>query len=194
MAGKLQRGHIIKAIENISAIIFLIAWWKYDLRIATLALMGWSSLLVLCARVLGVTLTKLQFYSWVVIISLGSITLLFDNDIYIKLKTTIIHFTLSSALLISHIYGKTTIIEKLFGEKIKAPKDKLRTLNVSVALYLLFIGSLNYYIATNFNEVIWMKFKYIGIAILHTLFIFGALYYLKDYMHDFLEKIKEEQE
>lgn len=194
MARKLQRGHIIKTIENISAIIFLIAWWKYDLRIATLALMGWSSLLVLCARVLGVTLTKLQFYSWVVIISLGSITLLFDNDIYIKLKTTIIHFTLSSALLISHIYGKTTIIEKLFGERIKAPKDKLRTLNVSVALYLLFIGSLNYYIATNFNEVIWMKFKYIGIAILHTLFIFGALYYLKDYMHDFLEKIKEEQE
>ena len=113
-----KKDHLIKIIENMSALIFLLAWWKYDLHIATLALMGWSSLLVVCARFLGVRLTKLQLYSWVAIISLGSITLLLKNDIFIKLKSTIIHFSLSFILLMSHFYSKTTIAEKLLKEKL----------------------------------------------------------------------------
>ena len=135
----MPKGGILKVVENLAIVVFVGIYWKFDLRMATLALMGWLSFLVILARFLREKLTKLQLYSWIVVMILGTITLVFDNDSFIKLKTTIINLTIAGALGISHLWGNKTIIERMLGNHIKAPQTMLRKLSFATILYLIFV-------------------------------------------------------
>ena len=184
---------ILKIIENLAFVVFLLVYWKLDLKMATVALMGWLSFLVLLAKILNEPLSKMQFYSWVAVMFLGTLTLVFDNELFIKFKMSLTNIALASTLAVSHIWGKKTIFERLFDSHLKAPKAMLRKLSCATILYLLFAAGLNYYVAESFDTQTWFKFKYIGMFILNALFIISALFYLKDYLKNIALSLEENQ-
>jgi intracellular septation protein len=183
----MNKTNVLKSLETLSVVGFGIAYWKYDLNTATLTLMALMTLFVVAVKVAGEKLTKLQFFSWLVIVVLGGAGILFRDETFIKWKTTIINGSLGMTFLLSHLFGDKTITERLLADKIKAPTSILKRLNLSVGFYFLFISALNLVVAYYFSTTLWVKFKIFGLLILNFTFVAGALFYLKDYLKDFLD-------
>lgn len=184
---------LIKFIEFLSGLIFLAVLWKYGFngygfKMATIAMMISLSALVFCARILSVPLTKMQFMAWVLTMTLGSLTVIFDNPIYYKLKTTFLYLGISLVFLVSHFWGEKTVLERLTGDKIPAPKELMRKVSLWTIFYLTSVAFLNYYVASYYSTDIWTYFKYGALLGFNFLFIIFIIFKLKDYLKDFLEE------
>lgn len=183
---------VIKFIESLSGLIFLAVLWKYGFnsegfRYATISMMLTLSFLVVAAKILKVPLTPMQSSAWVLTMTLGSLSVFLNNPIYYKLKTTFLYWGVSFAFLVSHLWGKKTLLERLVGAKLKAPKKLIRKISLWTVIYLTCVASLNYYVATNYDTQVWTYFKYgalIGVNFIYMLFV---LYKLKDYLKEFVD-------
>ncbi len=184
----MNKASISKSLETLTAVGFGIAYWKYDLNVATLTLMVLMTVFVIAVKAMGEKLTKLQFFSWLVVITLGGAGLLLKDDVIIKWKTTIINGTLGLAFLLSQVIGAKSLCERLLAEKIPAPGQVLRRLNTAVGFYFLFISGLNLVVAYYFSTTLWVKFKIFGLLALNVGFIAGAVYYLRDYLKDLVKE------
>lgn len=122
---------------------------------------------------------------------LGGLTILFQDEQFIKWKATIIYAVLAVSLLISRYIFKKNLVEKaLLGvlksaseqndkskpSNIELPKHICEQLNIMWVAILTFIAGLNIYIAYNFSLDFWVNFKVFGlmgitfIAIMLTMF------------------------
>ncbi|MBP6218976.1 MAG: septation protein IspZ [Oligoflexales bacterium] len=171
---------LIKSLETISLIGFGIAYWKYDLNTATLVLMVLMTLFVVLVKILGEKLSKLQIFSWLVIVILGGASLLSQDDSVIKWKTTIIHSGLSLVFFFSHLIGQKTILERALEGKIEVRVKKLRRLNAVCGGYFFFISALNLFVAFSFSTSVWVQFKLFGLLAINFVFVGFCLYYLRE--------------
>jgi intracellular septation protein len=184
----------IKSLETLSIVFFALAYFKWNMQVATWVIMASMTLFVGLAYLFKMPLTKLQKLSWVLIVVLGIATVAFENEAIIKWKTTIVNSLLGSAFLLSHVVGKKPIMARLLGEVTKAPAHVLNRLNLGFGFYFLFVASLNLFVAYNFSTDVWMKFKLFGLFFMNLASMGCALYYLKDYLNDIAEAIKRMQE
>ena len=178
---------IVKGLETVSIIGFGLAYWRYDLMVATAVLMGLMTLFVVISKALGEPLTKLQLITWIVVLVLGTVSLSFKNEYYIKWKTTVVNGLLAMILLVSQFVGKETITERLIQDKLKTcPPKLLRNLNSAIVIYFLMVAALNIYIAEYFSTTVWMNFKLFGTLCLNILFISGCFYALRDHLKEYM--------
>lgn len=183
-----NRKSLIKTLEFASVVGFGLAYWLYDLRIATIVLITLMTAFVVVVKVLGEKLSRLQLLSWLVILVLGGATVSFQDEQYIKWKTSVINGTLSLVFLASHFLGSKTILERFLDDKLSCPAVMLRRLNLVAVVYFASIALLNLYVASHFSTTIWVNFKLFGIFACNLLFLAGSFYYLRDYIREMMEE------
>jgi len=83
----------------------------------------------------------------VVILFFGSLTLLFQDDSFIKWKVTVINWIFGLALLSSQFIGKKNIIQKQLDAAIQLPDPIWIRLNMMWVAFFMFCGLLNLYVA-----------------------------------------------
>ena len=76
--------------------------------------MVWFTFMAFLAKVMNTKLTKMQKFTWIVSLVLGGITVLFDNPLFIKLKSTIINCGLAIVLFASHFIGEKNYFRESF--------------------------------------------------------------------------------
>ena len=184
----MNKGKVLKTLELLATVGFAAGYFMYDLYVATIVLMAMLTLLVVTAKLMGEALSKLQFFSWIVVVLFGGATVLLKDQVYIKWKPTIINGCLAIALLASHWIGKKTIVERLLGEHLEAPVHKFRRLNLFASLYTVLLASLNLLIAYQFSEAVWVNFKVFGLFILNMAFFIGGYMYLAPYVRAYFEQ------
>ena len=81
----------------------------------------------------------------------GGLTIIFRDPVFIKWKTTIVNWIFCSVLLYSHFAKKRTIFEFITRAQVKLPAEIWRMLNLHWAIFFLFIGALNLYVAFLFR-------------------------------------------
>ena len=135
----MSQNKILKFLENFSFIVFALVYWKFDLIMATKAMMVWFAIFVVTARIIGESLNKLQVFTCVVVFVLGGATVLLQDEAIIKWKTTAINSVLAIVFTIV-ILGRQTITERLLGDLLKAPANKLRMVNFFLILYFIAIA------------------------------------------------------
>nr|CRH07315.1 Intracellular septation protein A [Candidatus Magnetococcus massalia] len=118
----------------------------------------------------------------VLVILFGGATLLLEDPMFIKWKPTILQWILSVGFLLSMFIGKRTLVERLLDAQVTLPKPQWRHLNIAWTLFLLFSGTLNLYVAYQFDEATWVNFKLFGLMGLTILFIIGQAVYMSRYM------------
>lgn len=170
---------------------FFIAFKQYDLRTATMVLMVFMALMLVVAPLIKAPLSKIQKATAVVVLGLGMLTVFFQDDRFIQLKSTIVNGSIALVLLGSHFVGKQTLLERLIGDKVLAPVAMLRRINGGAVGHFSMIATLNLYVAYNFSESVWMNFKIFGIAALNFVFIGGAMFYLRDYLKSYLASLQK---
>lgn len=181
----------VKALEFISVIGFGLAYWKYDLKVATAVLMVLMTVFVLSAKVFREPLNKLQIGTWISVMVLGSATLVFDNDLFIKWKPTAVNALLALVFGLSHLIGDKTIAERLLANKISASKEKLRRLNLISVFYFIVVGITNLVVAYYFGTTIWVNFKLFGLLLFNMIYISWVFYFLKDHFKEIMEQLEK---
>ena len=188
----MDRLKVVKILELLPALGFiLVIAKKVDLITGTVIVIALSTCFVLIAKILRVPLSKFQYGTWVAVVVFGSLTIFLQDELFIKLKTTIINCVIALAFFGSHFFSKKTLVEHLVASHLNAPAKKLRHVNLVAVVYFLTIALSNYWVSMNFSNENWAMFKVVGISLLNLSFISGVLFYLRDHLKDYLEKIEK---
>lgn len=127
------------------------------------------------------TMHKLVF---VITLIFGSMTLLFQDDVFIKWRPSIISFALSGVLLVGH-FMQRNLLQRLcesmmisgLGRVLPIERRVWQQLNAAFVLYLSGIALLNLYIAFNFSTDFWVSFKLFGFTAIQIVFYISVLFY-----------------
>ncbi|MBX6328022.1 MAG: septation protein A [Pseudolabrys sp.] len=119
-------------------------------------------------------LATMPFVTLVVVLVFGSLTLLFHDDEFIKLKPTVIYGLFGITLLCGLAMGKP-LLGLLLNRMFDITDLGWRKLTRRWAIFFLVLAVSNEIIWRNFSTDVWLGFKLFGIVPLTLLF--GALQY-----------------
>ena len=150
-------------IEYIPIIIFLISYFMGDIFFATKALMIAMPIGFIAQTIITKRINKIYLGSTVLVLFLGSATLFFKNPIFLYWKPTVLNWLIALIFLGSHFIGNSTIIEKMLAKSLKMSSENWKKLSLGWIFFFLFSGFANIFVAYNYSEEFWVKFKLFGL-------------------------------
>lgn|SRR3990167_2667606 len=163
-------------------LVFFIAFKIAGVYVATAAAMIVSLLQVGLYWFYHRKFEKMQTITLVLIIVLGSATLLLHNPIFIKWKPTAINWAFGLVFLGSHFIGKKPLIRHVMEMKIQLPDLIWTRLNLSWATFFFVMGVVNLYVIYHFSTNTWVNFKLFGMFGLTLVFVILQALYLGKYL------------
>jgi intracellular septation protein len=127
---------------------------------------------------------KMLLGSTVILLIMGSATLIFRNPIFLYWKPTVFYWIAAIAFLASQFVGEKPIARRFFDSLGEMTTDQWRKLNLLWVLFFVGSGFLNLYVAFNFSEKFWVKFKVLGFTALSFVFIIGQVFWLMRVMKE----------
>lgn len=163
-------------------LLFFIVYKFFGIYLATIVAMGVSLLQIgyfwLKHRRLEIT----HIITLVLFLILGTATVLFRNEIFVKWKPTAVYWVFSLLLLGSQITGSKPFIQRIIGEKIILPQSVWQRLNLSWAIFFAGMGALNLYIAYRYSTDTWVNFKLFGTLATTVAFVILQSLYMAKYL------------
>ena len=158
--------------------LFFIAYKLYDIYTATIVAIVASCLQVAFFWIKYRRVETMHIITMVLIVVLGGATLIFKDETFIKWKPTGVNWMFGIAFIASQFIGKKTILERMMGTSIKLPAQIWTRLNTAWALFFIFLGVINLYVAYNYDTDTWVNFKLFGMMGLTIIFIILQSVYL----------------
>ena len=152
-------------------VLFFGAYKLFDIYVATLVAMAASLAQVVFIRIRHQRFETTHLVTLFVIFLFGGMTLIFQDDMFIKWKPTIVNWIFAVVVLGSQFIGKRTVLERLLGGQMQMPARIWKKVNVSWGLFFFVSGLLNLYVAfyfrTHLDEAartdFWVNFKVFGL-------------------------------
>jgi intracellular septation protein len=155
-------------------VLFFAANAKFGIYAATGAFMA----AVLIALAVSYAMTRhvavMPLVTAAIVLVFGSLTIVLHDDLFIKLKPTIIYVLFGGTLLVGLAFGKS-FIGVLFDAVFDLTDEGWRKLTWRWGLFFLALAVLNEIVWRNFSTDFWVSFKLFGVVPLT--FVFGALQY-----------------
>lgn len=127
---------------------------------------------------------KMLWVSLVLVTVFGGMTLIFQDETFIKWKPTILYWVFAGTMAFSALVLKKNPIKAMLGEQMTLPEPVWDKVNLSWIAFFLFMGALNLVVAFNFSTDIWVDFKLFGGMGLLLLFVLGQGLMLSKYVED----------
>lgn len=168
-------------------ILFFIAYKTFNIFVATLVAIIATLLQVVYTRIKTGKYNKTSLISFVVILVLGSATIFFKNDMFIKWKASVVYWLFALTFLFSKILTKKTLLEHLANHSkhnganitqnnssnnvnnaqiqsqvLTMPSTVWNKLNYAWIIFFITMGIANIYVAYNFDTDTWVNFKLFG--------------------------------
>ena len=169
-------------LDYAPALLFFGAYFLYDIYVATAALIAAAIALVLIYRVWQKRWHKSHLIVAVLATVLGGLTLAIHDPVFIKFKPTAVYGVFALALLGSHFIGQRVLLARIPQKTFSFPEPVWRKVNLAWALFFLGCAVLNYYVAGNYDEATWVKFKTFGFTALMFVFLLAHAPFLSRYM------------
>ena len=115
---------------------------------------------------------------------LGSATIYFHSENFIKWKPTVLYWVMGGALIAGQLFFRTNLIKRLMGAQMELPDPVWRKLNWAWAGFFAAMGVLNLWVAYSFDTNTWVNFKLFGGMGLMFVFVLAQALYLSRYMKD----------
>lgn len=127
---------------------------------------------------------KMLWASLILIVAMGSLTLLLQDKRFIMWKPTMLYWLFAAVLAVAPLVGKTNIIRAILGKELTAPDHVWSVLNWSWVGFFAVMGVLNLYVAYSFSEAFWVQFKLWGGLGLMLVFIIVQALFLSRYAEE----------
>jgi intracellular septation protein len=143
--------------------------------VATIAQIAW-------ARWHKGKVEPLQWIALAIIVVFGGLTIWLHDNTFIRIKPTILYWTLGLAIGGGQLFMKRSPMKAVMGSELELPDAAWRGLGWSWVAFFAMMGALNLWVAFNYSEATWVNFKAIGGIGLMLLFIFAQALYLSRYI------------
>jgi intracellular septation protein len=173
MPDKQKLNPILKLVLDIGPLVlFFAANSKFGIFAATAAFM----VAVLIALAVAYAITRrvevMPLVTAVIVLVFGSLTLVLHDDLFIKLKPTIIYLLFGGTLLGGLALNKS-FLSILFDQMFQLTEEGWRKLTWRWALFFFALAVLNEIVWRTQTTDFWVSFKLFGVVPLT--FLFGAL-------------------
>ena len=173
-------------------LLFFIAYKLYGMFVATGVIIVASALQVSIYWYKHRRFEKMHIITLLLVVVLGGATLIFHDENFIKWKPTVVYLLFAIAFLWSHFFSDKTIIERMLGSNITLSEIIWKRLNISWAIFFIFVAILNVYVAFYYaldlpheaRTDIWVNFKLFGTIGLTVSFTIAQAFYLARHIQD----------
>ena len=131
----------------------------------------------------------MYFWSTVFLLIAGALTLYFRNPYFLFWKPTVFYWVVAVVFLGSFWIGEQPLVQRFFGLVEGMPLERItRTqwnkLNVVWVIFFIVVGCLNIYVAYNYSEATWVKFKVFGLMALTFVFMLAQTLWIARQLGD----------
>jgi intracellular septation protein len=173
-AKKSTEGLIKFLCEYIPLIVFF-AVYKFSsapnpLIQATIYLIISTAFALVVTYILTKKIPMVTLFSGIILSIFGSLTIFFGNELFIKMKPTLLNLVFSAILFFGY-FSKKPFLSYLFASSIKMNNNSWLILSFRWACFFIFLAILNEIIWRNFSTNFWVQFKVFGMMPISIIFI-----------------------
>lgn len=165
-------------------VVFFIAFKVWGIFAATALTMLASAIQVGGYWLRHKALERMHLITLVLVVVLGSATLLFHNAMFIKWKPTAIYWAFAVAFLASQYFSSKPLIQYMMESKLQLSHMVWKKLNLWWAGFFLIMGALNLFVVYNFSTEFWVNFKLFGTLGLSLIFVILQSLYMARYFNN----------
>lgn len=154
-------------------ILFFIAFKFYDLFVATGVAMAAVVVQLLALWIRGKKPDMMNWIACGMILVLGSATLFFRNEMFIKWKPTVVYGILGLIFIMSHWFSAKPVVQRLMEAHIALPKKTWTQLNIAWVGFFFTMAVTNIAVVYCCDTNTWVNFKLFGTLILTLAFLIG---------------------
>jgi len=161
--------------DLLPVIAFFIAYWMTDFQTAIIVIMIAMTIQIIATRLITGTVSKILLFSGALVVGLGGISLLLQNELIFKWKPTVLNWIFALAFLGSRFIGEKPIVQRILesatSEDIRLSSADWQKLNLMWVVFFTIAGAANIFVAYTFSEAVWVNFKLFGLLGMTVLFI-----------------------
>ena len=163
--------------------LFVVAYKMHDIYAATAVLMGATVVQTGLIYAIDRRLQTLQKVTLLLVLIFGTLTLLLQDERFIKWKPTVMYTSMALVLGAALWIWKKNFLQMLLSSQLKLPDGVWARLTVAWVLYFLFMAGINAYVAAYFSTEAWVNFKLWG-YIFPVMFLIGQGIYVAKHLKD----------
>jgi len=164
--------------DLLPVILFFVAYKIYDIFVATavaiIATLAQIAIVYLKHR----KLEKMLVFNGLMISILGGLTILLKDKYFIMWKPSVIYWAFALALLFADQFFNRNLVQLALGKQMELSKIVWRKINIFTALFFIFLGFVNLFVAYNYSENTWVNFKLFGLTGLLFLYMIAIAVYI----------------
>ena len=170
--------------DLLPVILFFVAYKVFDIYVATGVAMAASFAQIGWLWFKGRKIDTMLWVSLVVITVFGGMTLLLQDETFIKWKPTVLYWAFAAALLGGTLFFRKNLMRTLLAEQMELPEAAWTRLNWSWVGFFIFMGIANLFVAFNFSTDDWVNFKLFGATGLMLVFVVAQGLLLSKYIEE----------
>lgn len=156
------------------AVFFIGYYVQKDLMVATVGLMAATAVSLVLSLIMIRKVPLMPLITAVIVGVFGGLTLLLNDDTFIKLKPTIVQALFSVILLGGLVFGKA-LLKPVMGSAWPMSETGWRRLTLHFGLFFAAMAVLNEFVWRTQSEEFWVNFKVFGLMGLTFLFVLTQL-------------------
>ena len=168
-------------IEMGPLVCFFIANWKAGIYWGTGIFMVATAIALTASWILTRKIAMVPLVSAIFVALFGALTLWLHDDLFIKVKVTLIN-ALFGAVLLGGVAMGRSYIKLIMGVAVKLPDHAWRTLSLRWGLFFFAMAVLNEIVWRNFSTDQWVNFKVFGLLPLTLIFAIANAPFMSKHM------------
>ena len=161
-------------------ILFFVVNYFYGIFAGTAILVVSTIISLVVSRLLYKSIPMLAAFGCVAVVLFGSLTLIFDNDLFIKIKPTVVSLIIAGILLLGKVMGKNPLA-LVMQSSITLEEEGWTKLTWLWVFMFIVMAIANEIAWRNLTTDQWVSFKAFGIPVLSVFFGLLSLPILKKY-------------
>lgn len=160
--------------------VFFLAYKFAGVFAATAAIMVTTIISLIVTYWIEKKIAIMPLVSGVIIAIFGTLTLMLQDEQFIKMKPTLVNLIFASILL-GGIYFKKPLLKYVLESALELSDEGWRILSLRWGLFFIFLAVLNEFIWRNYPTDFWVNFKVFGMLTLTMLFTLLQIPLIKKY-------------
>jgi len=158
-------------IDYIPIVAFIFAYFYKDIFFATGVLMVVMPVVMVLQWLVTKKVSRMYLASTILVLALGGLTLFYRNATFLYWKPTVLNWLIAVVFLGSQWVGEKPITQRMLENAAELERPQWLKLNLAWVGFFAFAGAVNLYVAFNFSEEFWVKFKLFGMLGLTIVFV-----------------------
>ena len=171
-------------IEFLVIIAFFAAYKlsSNDIMTATKVAIAAAIIQIILMRLLKIRIQAMHWFGFVLIVGLGLMSVFFNNPRFLQWKFSVLEWCMGASLIVGQLVFKKNMFRILMGSELTLPEQVWRKMTWLWAGFFIFLGCVNWYIFSHYDNDVWVNFKTFWALGLTVVFVIGQGFWLARYL------------